>query len=205
MALVMQGLSRQFAHHRILWSRVLLAVTLFVSIFSAPPTYVSTWGLKAFELTGYAMLSTATLWRVWCLVFIGGSKDGVLSTIGPFSVVRNPLYLGNFCGAVGYGLAVGRPMLALSLAFAFAVLYPAVIKEEEIRLRGIFGDSFERYCATVPRWLPKWSQYEEPATLVVTPVRIRQGMLDAMWYLWAFAFIEILEVMHERSLVPYLF
>src|SRR3954470_12277515 len=101
----MQALARQFAHHRIAWSRVLLAITLFVSVFSSPPAYLPAWALDAIELTGFAMLSVATLWRVWCLVFIGGSKDGVLSTAGPFSVVRNPLYVGSFCGVVGYGLA----------------------------------------------------------------------------------------------------
>ena len=106
---------------------------------------------------------------------------------------------------MGFGLAVGLPVLALILAVTFLVLYPSVVAEEEIRLRQIFGEAYERYCATVPAWIPRWSLYSESPTLVVMPSRIRKGILDAMWYLWAFAFIELLEVVHEHALVPYLF
>jgi protein-S-isoprenylcysteine O-methyltransferase Ste14 len=197
--------SKRFAHQRILWSRLILVVTLFIAIFSGPPAYLSSLVLDVFELTGYVMLCSATLWRVWCLVFIGGTKDGLLSQIGPYSVVRNPLYLGNFFGVVGFGLALGLPLLALSLAITFGVLYPSVVEQEEARLHDIFGESFARYCSAVPRWFPRWSLYREPATLLVSPARVRQGILDSMWYLWAFAFIETLEVIHEHSLLLLLF
>jgi protein-S-isoprenylcysteine O-methyltransferase Ste14 len=199
------SLFKRFAHQRILWSRGIMVVTLFVAIFSAPPAYLSSWMQDAFELTGYVMLCTATLWRVWCLVFIGGTKDAHLSAIGPYSVVRNPLYVGNFFGIVGFGLALGLPLLALCLAIAFGVLYPAVVEQEEERLRGLFGKAFEDYCSVVPRWIPRWSLYRETELLQVMPSKVRQGILDAIWYLWAFAFIEVLEVAHEHALWRLLF
>lgn len=195
----------RFAHNRILWSRVILVATLFVAVFSRPPTYLPLWAFNVLELLGFALLAAAMLWRIWCLIFIGGSKDGELATTGPYSVVRNPLYLGSFLGIVGFGLAVGLPVLALFLGIAFGMLYPAVIWQEEERLRKLFGDPYERYCRDVPRWIPRWSLYREPDSVVVSPLRVRQGIFDGMWYLWAFAFTEMLEALHEYALLPYLF
>ena len=34
---------------------------------------------------------------------------------------------------------------------------------------------------------------------------MRQGIIDAMWYLWAFAFVELIEVLGERRVLPQLF
>lgn len=205
MSIATHALSRRFAHNRILWSRAILLATVFVAVFSAPPAYLSPWAFDVLELIGFTMLAAAMLWRVWCLVFIGGSKDGSLSLSGPYSVMRNPLYAGSFLGVVGFGLAVGLPVLALSLAAAFGFLYPAVVAQEEVRLRELFGEPFSRYCETVPRWIPRWSLYTEPESITVAPAKVRQGILDGMWYLWAFAFTEFLEVMHENGLIPYLF
>jgi protein-S-isoprenylcysteine O-methyltransferase Ste14 len=205
MSMATHALSRGFADKRILWSRLILVATVFVAVFSSPPGYLAPWAFDVLELFGFTMLAAAMMWRVWCLVFIGGTKDGSLSMVGPYSVMRNPLYAGSFLGVVGFGLAVGLPALALSLAVAFGLLYPAVVAQEEVRLRDLFGEPFERYCQVVPRWVPRWSLYKEPASIVVDPARIRQGILDGMWYLWAFAFTEFLEVMHEHALIPYLF
>ncbi len=205
MTAAIHSLSTSFAHNRIFWSRIILATTLFIAIFSDPPTYLSEWAFNLLELAGYALLAAATLWRIWCIVFIGGTKDGVLSTIGPYSVVRNPLYIGSFAGIVGFGLAVGLPTLAAALAVLFGLLYPAVVAEEEVRLREIFGEPFNRYCEKTPRWIPDWSLYQELQTINVSPARIRQGILDGMWYLWAFALTEIIEIAHQHQLLPHLF
>ncbi len=201
----LEMVSRHFANNRIRWSRVIVVLTLFLAIFSDPPRYLSHWGLEILEIVGYVMLVAATLWRVWCLLFIGGTKDGQLAVQGPFSVVRNPLYIGSFIGIVGFGLAVGLPLLAAGLAVLFGTLYPAVVTQEERRLLEIFGESYARYCGRVPRWVPSWPLYEAPETIVVSIDKVRQGLLDGMWYLWAFAFTEILGILREYRLVPGLF
>ena len=102
-------------------------------------------------------------WRIWCALFIAGSKNGELSTAGPYSVVRNLLYLGNLAGVVGFGFAVEQPMLALLLGLVFALFYPSVVAKEEAQLARIFGERYAAYCAAVPRWIPDWSRYQEPS------------------------------------------
>ena len=73
---------------------------------------------------------------------------------GPYGWVRNPMYVGGALLLLGAGLALGSPVVCglgavfLVLAHLFVVLY------EEPRLARRFGPQYERYKATVPRWVP---------------------------------------------------
>lgn len=199
------ALARHFADHRIGWSRLFLILTLIYALFGTPPQFMQGWLGGASELLGYAMLVTGCLWRVWCLTFIGGTKDGALTTVGPYSIVRNPLYVGSFLGVTGFAFAIKLPLLVVAFLILFLGLYPAVVAREEKRLEELFGDAYRRYCAATPRWIPRFSQYAEPQSISVSPAKIRQGILDAMWYLWAFAFVQVIEALHRNQLLPRLF
>lgn len=194
-----------FANHRIAWSRVAIVAVLLVVMLGPPPMAMPPWLTELSEMLGYALLVAATLSRIWCHLFIAGSKNGELASAGPYSVVRNPLYLGNFAGALGFGFAVGHPYLTIALAAAFAAFYPAVVVQEEARLVQIFGERYREYCARVPRWIPDWSLYQEPAAVTVSPRRFRGAILDAMWFLWAFALWEFIEELRKANLLPTLF
>lgn len=199
------AIARHFAGHRIQWSRAILAAAIVYVLFGEPPEFLQGPAGEAMRLTGYAFMVMGSLWRVWCLLFIGGTKDGVLTTGGPYSVVRNPLYVGSFFGVVGFGLAARLPLLPVALLVMFAALYPVVVKNEERHLEELFGEAFRRYRESTPRWVPRWSLYTEPETLSVSPRKVRQGILDAMWYLWAFAFVQLLDLLHRDGILPYLF
>jgi hypothetical protein len=156
-------------------------------------------------MLGYALLVVATLWRIWCALFIAGTKNGELAQGGPYSMVRNPLYIGNFLGAVGFGFAVEQPLLALALGAVFILAYPAVVAQEEANLARIFGARYTEYCARVPRWMPTWSLYREPELVTVPPRFVRKAILDAMWFLWAFGLWEFVEELHKLHLLPTFF
>ena len=176
-------------------------------VFSRPGYLlgIPNWFDPVCELLGYALLVVATLGRIWCALFIAGTKNGDLAGGGPYSVVRNPLYIGNFLGLVGFGLAVEQPVLAALLGAVFAIGYPSVVAREEKDLERIFGERYRQYRAQVPRWLPRWSLYREPETLTLSPRFVRKAILDAMWFLWAFGIWEFFEALHEFGLMPILF
>jgi protein-S-isoprenylcysteine O-methyltransferase Ste14 len=198
----MTALTHHFVHHRIAWSRsVFLALIVLVAIGS-PPKVLQGWPAELSEFLGYFLLVAATLWRVWCLVFIGGSKNGELTTSGPYSVVRNPLYVGNFLGTVGFCFAIEQPLVALVIGVLFIVAYTAVVAREEFDLERLFGDAYLAYRASVPRWIPDWSRYNEPEKVQVSPPHLRRGILDAMWFLWAYDLWEFVETLHQAGILP---
>jgi protein-S-isoprenylcysteine O-methyltransferase Ste14 len=84
-----------------------------------------------------------------------------LVTGGPFSFVRNPIYLASVILGFGMVALVGDPWL-LGLYFGvFVFLYGFIVPAEEKFLRERFGEAYERYCARVPRALPRWSAWKE--------------------------------------------
>jgi len=92
-----------------------------------------------------------------------------LVTGGPYAFVRNPLYLGNFITAAGFAVAftgknsaVARRILIGGSLAAMAALYAAIIPHEEEFLQSRFGEEFERYCARVPRIVPRLDPQPAP-------------------------------------------
>ena len=117
-----------------------------------------------------------------------------LATGGPFAHVRNPIYLASIILGIGMVGLLGDPwMLALCIA-VFAFLYSAIVPAEERFLRGQVGEAYARYCAHVPRLLPRlrpWPEAERrpfdraaipgEARLALLLVAIYAGLHGAAW------------------------
>lgn len=79
-----------------------------------------------------------------------------LVVVGPYRVVRNPMYWSVLSVMLGEALAFRSVALAeIGCAFfAFASLFVLIF--EEPMLRHKFGAEYETYCRQVPRWLPRF-------------------------------------------------
>jgi len=77
-----------------------------------------------------------------------------LTTTGPYSLVRNPIYLGNTL------LCISATILSELLWFIpFTIIwcvfvYSFVIKYEEQSLLKLYGEQYRKYILEVPRWIP---------------------------------------------------
>jgi protein-S-isoprenylcysteine O-methyltransferase Ste14 len=77
-----------------------------------------------------------------------------LVTQGPYSLVRNPIYLGMFGAIVGAGLAFSRWWTMLGAVVIFLIANRIRIKAEEELLRETFGAAFDDYSRKVPAFFP---------------------------------------------------
>jgi protein-S-isoprenylcysteine O-methyltransferase Ste14 len=76
---------------------------------------------------------------------------------GMFAHSRNPLYVGNFLGLLGFMIVYHGPWVyAIGIPF-FALAYRAIVAAEEDFLGRKFGAEFAAYCRRVPRFLPRFS------------------------------------------------
>jgi len=144
--------------------RGLIGVLLFAPVgaavvFSAPTVAAgSALGLMLNVGGWLAFLAYAGI-RVWATLYVGGRKDRELQTDGPYSVCRNPLYLGSFA------FAVALACFLQSIAFG-AVLLPAillylqcVVRAEEHFLELRFQEDYRNYCRRTPRFWPRWMAF----------------------------------------------
>ena len=90
-------------------------------------------------------------------------KADVLNTTGPYSVVRHPLYLGNYLIALGLSLSSRTWYLPLIVTLAAALYYERIAAREEQFLEERFGDEFRRWAGAVPAALPALRRYRPPA------------------------------------------
>jgi len=101
---------------------------------------------------------------VWCFIdFIRRGRGTPapydpprrLVDAGLYRYVRNPHYIGVVVIVLGEALFFGSLVLVGYAAF-FAVGYHLFVRfYEEPTLKELFGEDYLRYCAAVPRWIPK--------------------------------------------------
>ena len=92
--------------------------------------------------------------RFWASGYL--RKDTRPAVGGPYVCSRNPLYLGTYLMAIGVGWAIENLPLTLGCSILYALIYHYIILDEEVKLRKIFGASYEHYCGVVPRFFPNF-------------------------------------------------
>lgn len=85
-----------------------------------------------------------------------------LNTSGIYSMVRNPLYIGNIL--IYSGLLIAYSNLAALICFDIILIfqYFFIINYEEEFLKEKFGDKYFEYCKTSGRVVPKFSSFKKP-------------------------------------------
>jgi protein-S-isoprenylcysteine O-methyltransferase Ste14 len=102
---------------------------------------------------GVFLVVLGSLVRIYASGYI--IKNKLLATEGPYSLVRHPLYTGNLLILLGFTLACGRWWAWLVAALFWWFYYPPAIEYEDRKLHKIFGESWERWSATMPAVIPR--------------------------------------------------
>lgn len=85
-----------------------------------------------------------------------------LNTLGMYSVVRNPLYLGNYLIILGLLLFTQVWWFVLLGSATFWIYYERMIFAEEEYLRQKFGPAFTEWAAKTPVFVPKFRNWKQP-------------------------------------------
>jgi protein-S-isoprenylcysteine O-methyltransferase Ste14 len=132
---------------------ILASLPLAFALFSTPEE----WENGGLIWTAAIALCVAGIAiRAWarCHHNRGLRADRSLVRTGPYTYIRNPLYVGSILIIAGATVASRLVWLVpVSLLWSFAV-YAAVAAYEEGRLVARHGADYERYRAEVPAWIP---------------------------------------------------
>lgn len=105
------------------------------------------WGL-----IGLALVVLGVFLRSWSAGIINKSQQ--LSTIGPYALVRHPLYLGSFLITFGFAIISADVENIIAMLLIVLLIYGPKIVYEEKKLLRIFGEKWDEYKTAVPCIVP---------------------------------------------------
>ena len=86
-------------------------------------------------------------------------KDQHLTISGPYSHVRNPMYIGRFVLGLGFFIMTNNLYIIAGYVILFAAYAHTRVLREESRLKVIFAPDYQHYCSEIGRWFPRPKPY----------------------------------------------
>ncbi|WP_306547811.1 isoprenylcysteine carboxylmethyltransferase family protein [Desulfobulbus sp.] len=151
----------------------------------------------ALDSLGFVLVVVAAFGRIWSSLYISGYKEDRVVTEGPYAIVRNPLYVFSFLGALGLGLATRHVAVLAVVAAAFILYYPLVVLTEERNLQGKFGQVYGDYASRTPRFFPHRFQLVEPDVYPVRPRHARRSLQQIILFFWAYLILHLAAVFQQ--------
>jgi len=124
-------------------------IALFVIAYLWGDPQMVRWSLPL----GAVISMIGLLIRIWATGWL--TKNELLVTRGPYSLTRNPLYLGTLLITFGHSLMSGVPVAPFLFTALWFAVYLPTMGEEQDYLAARYGAAFEAYRARVPILLPR--------------------------------------------------
>jgi isoprenylcysteine carboxyl methyltransferase (ICMT) family protein YpbQ len=90
-------------------------------------------------------------------------KAEQLNTTGAYSLMRHPLYVGNFLICLGWSLFFREWYIVIIAALLYWMYYERIIMAEEKHLAEQFGERFERWSTGTPAVFPRLKSWRKPS------------------------------------------
>jgi protein-S-isoprenylcysteine O-methyltransferase Ste14 len=121
---------------------------------------------------------------------------GSLNTSGFYSVVRHPLYLGNYLMWLGVALFPRSWWAPVIVSLVFWLYYERIMFAEEEFLRRTFGPLYASWAASTPAFLPRLTLWRRPEArfCLLTVLRREHSSLLALM-----ASLTVLEVASDYA------
>lgn len=84
-----------------------------------------------------------------------------LNATGMYSIVRNPLYLGNFLMWLGIGMLTMNIWFIVAFTLVYWLYYERIIYAEEQYLTRKFTTTYEQWALETPCFIPKFNNYRK--------------------------------------------
>lgn len=109
--------------------------------------------LLSFALIGGGFILISAAWRV----LYSAQRMGALAMTGPYARVRHPQYVGFILIMLGF-LFQWPTLLTLAMFPLLVWMYVRLAWQEEREALAQFGESYRRYRAEVPGFIPDWGK-----------------------------------------------
>lgn len=119
-----------------------------------------------------------------------------LNTKGMYSIVRNPLYLGNFFIGLAIALYLRVWWVPLIYLLSFLLYYERIVFAEEMFLRSKFGGAYLTWASRTPAFFPKLSGWEPPSVPLSLRILVKREYQSAYALVLSLFVLELLGEFH---------
>ena len=147
-----------------------LAVYLLSKYFSASVFLNDDLYEKCFEVTCLMVSLIGQCIRIYTIGFSQTHTSGrntasqlaeSLNTKGIYSIVRHPLYLGNFFMWLGVAMLTANFWFIVAFVLIYAIYYERIMFAEEQFLRKKFGDAYLQWASKTPAFFPAFKNFQK--------------------------------------------
>jgi protein-S-isoprenylcysteine O-methyltransferase Ste14 len=85
-----------------------------------------------------------------------------INTTGIYSIIRHPLYVGNFFSWLGFAMLTANPWFITAFVLLYWLYYERIMFAEEQFLRKKYGAPYLAWSSVTSAILPRFSQYKKP-------------------------------------------
>lgn len=129
-------------------------------------------------------------------------KARSLNVTGFYSVVRHPLYLGNFFIWLGISLYVQNWLISVTCMLIFWLYYERITFAEEEFLRETFGEKFEKWADTTPCFFPDFRKWASPERAFSWKKVLKDEYSGFFAIIATFTFLEVVgDLIVKRKLI----
>lgn len=122
-----------------------------------------------------------------------------LNTTGIYSMVRHPLYLGNYFMWIGIVLFTYNFSFVIIVTLAFWLYYERIMFAEERFLERKFGDSYMSWANQTPGFVPSFKNYTKNIVPFSTVSILRREYSGVLATVVGFAFIDDLRIYYSTG------
>ncbi len=114
-------------------------------------------------IAGGILFLLGLLIRIWAQQYLHFrlEKNLQLTTGGPYTLVRNPIYWGNTLICLGVTVAARMFWMAPIVLLWCCVVFTFVVAYEERYLIERYGEPYVEFTRLVPRWIPRFTKPSE--------------------------------------------
>ncbi len=117
-----------------------------------------------------------------------------LNETGIYSMVRHPLYLGNYLMWIGIVAFTFNIYFFIIVSLAFWIYYERIMFAEERFLERKFGESYLNWSLKVPAFIPCFSKFTKSSVAFSFKSVLRREYSGVLATVLGFAFIDLLRI-----------
>ncbi len=171
---------------------------------SAPVVSYGTATALAMSTLGWLLFLTGMLFRLWSTLYIGARKEWTLVSEGPYSICRNPLYVGSWLIGVSFGL-LADSILFVAIISTTAIVYTlGTVRAEEQTLHRNLGEPYAQYCRQTPRFWPRVSLFHTSESIETRAKGLRIEFKRMLRWIWVPMALQILAYLRSMPWYPHL-